>query len=335
MPATKRAFRGDDSIAAERITRDAVAPFLTQRGFEVLDDKRTVTGTATEQFVSARSPDGQLVKMRVRICWRREGRNTNERKLAAAQLRARLRHDDWEGTLRFIVERDRQHGNTHNLIIQRDGAEIVFAALIPRDALMPIWLRQRDVSNDLHGRGLMKPSAKNHAMNGSSPTIWLQDDRTKDAHEVADALWAWPGVVDLAKVAVSDISSSDDTFDDCPGFDYSTFGSDGASRRSVIRSEVKRDPRVRRAVLMRSRGCERKGCGVHRDYAGFLDVHHILGVEKSDRAWNCVALCPNCHREAHVAPDADDLNAQLLEYAKQFKSAPHGGEAEGTPAPRV
>lgn len=181
MPASKRAFRGEDSITAERITRDSVAPFLAERGFEVLEDKRNVTGTATEQFVSARSHDGQFVKMRVRICWRREGRHANERKVAAAQLRARLRNDDWEATLRFIVERDRQHGNTHNLIIQRDGAAIVFAALIPRDALMPIWLRQRYVSSDLHRRGLMKGITKNHAMNGSSPTIWLQDDRTPDA----------------------------------------------------------------------------------------------------------------------------------------------------------
>lgn len=319
MPNATRAFRGEDSIAAERITRDSVAPFLAARGFEVLEDERRVTGTATEQFVKARSHDGQIFKMRVRICWRREGRHANERKVAAAQLRARLRNDDWEGTLRFIVERDLQHGNTHNLVVQRDGAMIVFAALIPRDALMPIWLRQRDISYDLHQRGLMKSITKNHAMNGSSPTIWLQDDRTTDAHEVADALWAWPGVVDLAKLAPGDSASSDDTFDDCPGIDYSTIGSDGAPRRPVIRSEVKRDPRVRRAVLDRTQGCERRGCGVHRDYSGFLDVHHILGVERSDRAWNCVALCPNCHREAHYAPDADELNAQLLDYARQFE----------------
>jgi 5-methylcytosine-specific restriction protein A len=286
----------------------------------VLHDERRVSGTATEQFVSARSPDGQVIKMRVRICWRREGRNTNERKIAAAQLRARLRENDWEGTLRFIVERDRQHGITHNLIIQRDGAAIVFAALIPRDALMPIWLHQRDVSNDLQQRGLMKSITKNHAMNGSSPTIWLQDDRTPDAHEVSDVLWAWPGVVDLSKLDSVDSGSADDTFDDCPGVEYSTLGSDGAPRRPVVRSEVKRDPRVRRAVLDRVLGCETKGCGAHRDYPGFLDVHHILGVEKSDRVWNCVALCPNCHREAHFAPDADDLNTQLLKYAEQFKT---------------
>ena len=89
MPTSKRAFRGEDSITAERIIRDSVAPFLAERGFEVLEGKRNVTGTATEQFVSARSHDGQLVKLRVRICWRRQGRHANERKVAAAQLRAR------------------------------------------------------------------------------------------------------------------------------------------------------------------------------------------------------------------------------------------------------
>lgn len=73
------------------------------------------------------------------------------RKYAAAQLRAGLRDDDWEGTLQFVVDRDRQRGDTQNFIIQRDGATIVYAALIPRDALMPIWLRQREVSADLRG----------------------------------------------------------------------------------------------------------------------------------------------------------------------------------------
>ena len=321
MPTAKRVFRGEDSVTAELVSRNAVEPFLTERGFEVLEDKRNVAGTAIEQFVTARSPDGQLLKMRVRICWRREGRNASERKYAAAQLRARLRGDDWEGTLRFIVDRDREHGNTHNLIVQRDGAVIDFAALIPRDALMPIWLRQRDISDDLHRRRLMKRITKNHAMNGASPTIWLQDDRTPDAHEVADALWAWPGVADLAKLGPVGSASSDDTFDDCPGLDYSTPGTDGAPRRTVVRSEVKRDPRVRKAVLARAPGCEREDCAERLDYPGFLDVHHILGVEKSDRPWNCVALCPNCHREAHFAPDADELNSQLLAYAEQFRPA--------------
>lgn len=325
MQTKKRVFRGQDSIAAEQISRDSVVSFLAQRGFAEIEDRRKVTGSATEQFVTALSPDRQQVRMRIRLCWRREGRNSNERKYSAAQLRAGLR-GDWEETLQFVVERDRRQGNTHNLFLQRDGAAVVFAALIPVDALMPIWCRQRDVSEGLRGQGLLKDTAKNHAMNGMSPTIWLQDDRTQGAHAVADVLWNWPGVVDLVNLSSPRSSAMDDTFDDCSGFDLALLGSDNPSRRSVIRSEVKRDPKVRRAVLGRTRGCERDSCGACRDYVGFLDVHHILGVEKSDRAWNCVALCPNCHREAHFAPDADALNAKLLEYAQRFKSAPGLGE---------
>lgn len=159
-------------------------------------------------------------------------------------------------------------------------------------------------------------------MNGTSPTIWLQDDRWPRAHQVADVLWNWPGVVDLAKVPVAPIlagSHVDDTYDDCPVGDSWDIGSDGAGRRPVIRSEVKRDPQVRRAVLARTASCERAGCGQAQRYRGFLDVHHILGVEKGDRVWNCVALCPNCHRDAHYSAEAQALNLQLLAYAKQFE----------------
>ncbi|WP_143328444.1 HNH endonuclease signature motif containing protein, partial [Caballeronia terrestris] len=69
--------------------------------------------------------------------------------------------------------------------------------------------------------------------------------------------------------------------------------------------------------------CERAGCGQGQRYRGFLDVHHILGAEKGDRVWNCVALCPNCHRDAHYSAEAQVLNLQLLEYAKQFEPSHH------------
>jgi len=116
-----------------------------------------------------------------------------------------------------------------------------------------------------------------------------------------------------------DASSLGDTFDDLPAFDYSALGSDGASRQVTVKSHVKRDPRVRRRVIERATaGCERKSCEDTRRYAGVLDVHHILGVETSDRYWNCVALCPNCHREAHFAADREKINAELLEFAGKY-----------------
>ncbi|WP_060262999.1 HNH endonuclease signature motif containing protein [Burkholderia ubonensis] len=326
MSQNQRAFRSNESLTEEAVTRDSIAPFLSARGYSVLHDQRAQTGTAIAQFLRVQAPDGQILQMRVRLCWRRTDGRANERKIAAAQLRARLINDSWDDTLAFVVERDRVEGNTHHLFVQRDGADIVYAALIPRDELAPIWRGQRDVSAELIAKGLLGRMSKNHAMNGTSPTIWLQDDRKANGHEVADLLWNWPGVIDLAKLAIPPTRSEelvDDTYDDCPVSDAWRIGSDGGERRLAVRSEVKRDPQVRRAVLARAHGCERAGCGRKQHYSGFLDVHHILGVEKGDRVWNCVALCPNCHRDAHYSPDAQALNAQLLAYAEQFHPSPN------------
>jgi 5-methylcytosine-specific restriction protein A len=126
--------------------------------------------------------------------------------------------------------------------------------------------------------------------------------------------------VPLAKNKIASArSASNDSMDDLPGVDYALLGSDGAKRIRQVTSGVKRDPKVRRAVLKRSKwSCERDGCGTERPYGGFLDVHHILGAERSDRVWNCVALCPNCHREAHAAPNRDRINAKLLKMASRY-----------------
>lgn len=319
MSNAPRLFRGAESLAAEALSRDAIAPFLAARGFTEIADDRVASGEAEQQFVSAKTPEGQHLKMRVRLCWRRGGRNLNEKKYSAAQLIARLRPGGWDATLDYLAERDRRHGVTHNLLLQRDGDEIIYAALIPLEAVKAIWLRQRELSNELQRRGSMGRIKKNHAENGSSPTLWLQDERAPDAHQVPDALWGWPGVIDIAKISPqAEGGGLDDTFDDCPAPDYAALGRDEGERRPVLRSEVRRDPRVRQAVLERASGCEREGCGERRSFAGFLDVHHILGVEKSDRPWNCVALCPNCHREAHYAPYAEELNQTLLAYARRY-----------------
>jgi len=116
-------------------------------------------------------------------------------------------------------------------------------------------------------------------------------------------------------------SAPDDSFEDLNDTeDTSSFGSDNGPRVPKIYSGVKRNRRVRMKVLARGkRKCERANCGESRDYRGFIDVHHILGAAKSDRVWNCVALCPNCHREAHYAPNRKKINRELLRFASQFK----------------
>lgn len=322
MATGKRAFRTTESLEAEAISRDAVAPFLMSRGFKVEEDSRAQAGTAISQIVTATDPKGKRLRARVRLCWR-WGRTQRSSNYSAAQLRARLINNDWDQTLSIVVARDRDHGVSHALFLQRGGEQIVLAALVPIASLKAIWEMQRDVSSKLIKDGMMGRIKKNHAMNGGSPTVWLMDNRKPEAHAVPDVLWAWPGVIDLVKLPITASPSAsivDDTFDDMPAVDYSNFGSDGAPRLISEKSNVKRDPRVRREVIKRAKkGCERESCADERRYPGFLDVHHILGVEKSDRVWNCVALCPNCHREAHFGPDRERINAELLEFAAQFK----------------
>jgi hypothetical protein len=67
---------------------------------------------------------------------------------------------------------------------------------MPLSELVAIWIAQRDASKRLIDAGRLSRRKKNQAMNGVSPTIWLQDDR---APEVAQALWGNPAVEDLAQ----------------------------------------------------------------------------------------------------------------------------------------
>jgi 5-methylcytosine-specific restriction protein A len=317
-PSTVRAFRTPESLDEERKTKNAVRGFLESRGFQDIEDHRKVMGQAISQTIAATTPSGAKVKMRVRVCWRPR---KSEQRFVAAQLRARLVDGDWDKTLRSIEDGERKDGATHTLFVNRVGEAITHAVLVPRDQLPQIWRRQRDVSAALIKDGAMGRIRKNHAQNGSSPTIWLEDTRAPRAHAVPDVLWGWPGVLNLVELQPFAPTSIDDTYDDCPGLSLSDFGSDGAPKREVIRSQVKRDPKVRAAVLKRAAGkCERKECGLSRGYIGFLDVHHILGVEKSDRIWTCVALCPNCHRDAHAAAESERINEALLSYASQFQA---------------
>ena len=313
----KRAFRTDDSLEFEGRARDAVAPFLRKRGIEVLSEERRITGTAVSQFLTAELPGGERVRMKVRLCWRKDGRNTREHLYSATQLRARRLESGWSDTLDDITRKNKAQGVTHLLLFQRTQDSEQYAALIPIDAVGPIWQAQYEVSERLIREGRLGRIKKNHAANGHSPTLWLQDNRTDAGHEVADALWGWPGVMDLVKLVVRAETGQDDTFDDYPGLE-DQLGKDGADRIRVIRSAVQRDQRVREAVRRRAEGrCER--CGAQRDFGGFLDVHHVMGVETSDRVWTCVALCPNCHREAHVSPYAERIRSELMEFAESFR----------------
>jgi 5-methylcytosine-specific restriction protein A len=318
MADGKRAFRSADSYKAETVTRELVRTFLETRGFKVEDDHRDQVGESGQsQVVTALDTDGNKLRIRVKLCWTWANNRTPKRNYSASQLAARMR-GDWNATFNNIMERQSNAGITHYLIVQGDDDSIQLGALIPIAAVRPIWEKQREVSQALIDTGQLKGQQKNHAENGDSPTLYLLDTRRPAAKSVVDVLWNWPRVIDLMTVQAA-VVEADDSLNDLPEVDYSMYGTDTPPRGKTQSSGVKRDPRVRRAVIKRATdGCEREGCADVRTYPGFLDVHHILGAGVSDRVWNCVALCPNCHREAHYAPDADKVNAELYEYARQF-----------------
>ena len=316
-----REFRTPESYQAEKITRAMLASFLKERGFTGVDDQRRRYGNNESQTIHAVDQSGRDVSMRVKLCWRR-GREGKAETYSATQLMANLKKGPWEESLKAYAEKQQGEGITHFLIPQRDGNRIVHAALIDIGSLVGIWMGQREESERLISEGATGKRKKNHAENGGSPTLWLQDDL---APSVPEKLWQHSGVTDLMKLAITGISDSkNDTLDDLIGFDPELIGKDEAERIQKMTSGVKRDPAVRRAVLKRScLICENPGCGATRDYPGFLDVHHILGAENSDRPWTCVALCPNCHREAHASYDREKMNLSLLEFARQLPKTPN------------
>jgi 5-methylcytosine-specific restriction protein A len=322
----KRPFRYPESYKAEQITRKMVRPFIEARGFAVAADSFDPAKKSQTQSIQATDPAGRSTLIRVKLCW--PSRKTGPEKSFgyASQLIAKVKDGDWEGSITRYVEGARRKHITHLALIAREGAEITNAALIPISELVPIWQRQRTTYHTLIKNGKLGRRKSNPAENGSSPTLYIRDD---EAPEALEALWTHRGVSDLVRMKVVLGNSSlevvtDDTFDDLPGLDTSLLGSDGVPRFPIVRSMVKRDQGVRREVLRRANGrCERQDCNILRSFPGFFDVHHILGADVSDRVHNCVALCPNCHREAHFSPDSDAINEGLLTFARRFQGRRH------------
>ena len=85
-----------------------------------------------------------------------------------------------------------------------------------------------------------------------------------------------------------------------------------------------RCPKIHAYVLRRANGeCERCNAPApfqDNDNKPFLEVHHVehLAEGGADQANNAVALCPNCHREAHYGSKRKEVRSKLKRKLKDF-----------------
>jgi len=275
-----RAFRKPESLEAERRTRNMLSGFLSRRGFGIESDKPDRNG----QTIVATTPDGDRLAMRVRICWRREagGRSSDRMKtFSATQLLAKIKNGQWERSIEEKVEREKSHGITHFLLVQSEDETIVYAALIPLPELLPIWINQRNISERLIQQEQLGNIKKNHAMNGSSPTLWLQDDRVPRAREVAAALWSHPGVLDLARLSFGTLHNLLDEEGQRSENSESYVPEEGDWRQSVVRQILERRGQQHFRDILRERYgdcCLITGCAV----LAVLEAAHIKPYRGED-----------------------------------------------------
>jgi 5-methylcytosine-specific restriction enzyme A len=95
--------------------------------------------------------------------------------------------------------------------------------------------------------------------------------------------------------------------------------------RSAETTVYERDPGVKGWVLEYAKGvCEACGKpGPFKTKAGddFLEVHHVKKLAEGgpDTIENAIAVCPNCHREAHIGPDVPGWSLAVYERIRRLR----------------
>jgi len=322
----KRPFRSLESHQSEDETREMLKEFLEVRGFTKVKSQIVLHG----QTIEAISPMGERLVMRVRLCWRREteGRDAERvRTYSAAQLLAKIENDDWEGSLERKIAREKKRGVSHLLLVQRDGEDIKYAALLPLSTDVPIWTEQVEISDRLIRNGDLGHRKKNHAKNCSSPTIWLQDDR--GAKEVADALWKYDGVIDIAELPLLTLIRLGDTTGESTNAD--TFVPLVGDRRRVVQQQIavrRGQQKFRDELRIRFNGrCVITGCEV----LAVLEAAHISPYrgDGDNDPQNGLLL----RADVHTLFDLDLLgihpNTLQIELHNKLKSDPLYGALQG------
>ena len=69
-------------------------------------------------------------------------------------------------------------------------------------------------------------------------------------------------------------------------------------------------------------GCQKKAPFVKEDGRPYLEVHHLnrLSDGGPDHPESVIALCPNCHRQAHYSSDRELFNARLTRVVAKIEA---------------
>jgi len=85
---------------------------------------------------------------------------------------------------------------------------------------------------------------------------------------------------------------------------------------------------ARKRANGRCEKCDNLAPFVGEDGKPYLEVHHIVrrSDDGPDHPDKVIALCPNCHRRADLAPDRKTFNGELLRRVSQIESALKDGK---------
>jgi 5-methylcytosine-specific restriction endonuclease McrA len=101
-------------------------------------------------------------------------------------------------------------------------------------------------------------------------------------------------------------------------------GQQNPKKTEITTTTYFRDPAVRAWVLENAIGkCE--ACGSDApfflpDGYPFLEVHHMIPIAHggADTIENTIALCPNCHRRAHLSNDKNLFNSEIYKKVRRL-----------------
>ncbi|ELB2755723.1 HNH endonuclease [Vibrio alginolyticus] len=95
-------------------------------------------------------------------------------------------------------------------------------------------------------------------------------------------------------------------------------GNQRPSTTNSSSSNFIRDPAVKAWVLLRANGicecCNKSAPFITASGKPYLEVHHLIRLIDNgpDTPENCVAVCPNCHRELHYGSNSKSITEGLI-----------------------